>query len=290
MINLFSKIRNYFKYIHYFIGISRVNISMSRCSIASSLRDIDHKTPSSWEFCGFSQNGEDGIIDVLLGKLKNPNKYFIEIGSSDGIENNTAFLAMVKRYSGLWVDSGGKEIERAKNIFGRFCILDYLNLKVEPDNCDVILRNARCANPDVFSLDIDSNDYHVAKSLMELGMRPKIVVVEYNSVFGPKRNVAACYRKDIYKEIGRGEIPSLYWGCSLEGWKKFWGSHGYKFITIESNGVNAFFVDPNEFDVKFLSGIKKDTRFIDNISIRNSHGRTWKEHYNIIKNMPLHDI
>ena len=75
------------------IAMSRVNMSLARAAATSSLRKIDYTNPISWEFSGFSQSGGDGIIDVLIGKLLNPNRYFIEIGSNDGIENNTAWLA-----------------------------------------------------------------------------------------------------------------------------------------------------------------------------------------------------
>jgi len=74
--------------------VNRVNLALTRVAAASALREIDTTNPNSWEFSGFSQNGEDGIIDVLLGKARGCNHYFIEIGSSDGIECNTAFLPL----------------------------------------------------------------------------------------------------------------------------------------------------------------------------------------------------
>jgi hypothetical protein len=42
---------------------------------------------------------------------------------------------------------------------------------------------------------------------------------------------------------------------SISGWKKFFHSHGYHFITVDHNGVNAFFVDPQYFAQDFLNGI-----------------------------------
>ncbi|EQD51583.1 hypothetical protein B1A_13004, partial [mine drainage metagenome] len=49
------------------------------------------------------------------------------------------------------------------------------------------------ADPDVCSLDIDGNDYHIAGALLDAGLRPKIFVVEYNSAFGPQRRVTIAY-------------------------------------------------------------------------------------------------
>src|SRR5882672_476960 len=72
----------------------RVNIALSRAAATSAQRTIDPTNPISWEFCGFSQNQEDGIIDYLCRHLKRSNRYFVEIGSHSGIENNTMWLAV----------------------------------------------------------------------------------------------------------------------------------------------------------------------------------------------------
>ena len=43
----------------------RLCIALSKGSAMMQARDIDLGRPATWEFSGFSQNGEDGIIDVL---------------------------------------------------------------------------------------------------------------------------------------------------------------------------------------------------------------------------------
>jgi len=40
----------------------------------------------------FSQNGEDGIIAEIFRRIGTINRYFVDFGSSDGMENNTVFL------------------------------------------------------------------------------------------------------------------------------------------------------------------------------------------------------
>ena len=68
----------------------RVQICLAKGTASMFDRSIDLTNPISWEFSGFSQNGEDGIIDVLRSQLKAKNRYFIEIGAADGIDNNSA--------------------------------------------------------------------------------------------------------------------------------------------------------------------------------------------------------
>ena len=47
------------------------------------------------EFSNFSQNGEDGIIEFLSSKISNNDKYFVEIGCGNGLENNSTNLVLI---------------------------------------------------------------------------------------------------------------------------------------------------------------------------------------------------
>ena len=87
-------------YLHQMRSFQRINMALSRGAATSALRSIDLSDPDTWEFSGFSQSGEDGIIDVLCRNIKNPNRYFVEIGASDGLENNTTWLALARRWNG----------------------------------------------------------------------------------------------------------------------------------------------------------------------------------------------
>ena len=78
----------------------RIAIALSKGGAMMHARRIDLARPDTWEFSGFSQNGEDGILEVLRRQLLQRNRYFIEIGASDGIENNTAWLALAEKYNG----------------------------------------------------------------------------------------------------------------------------------------------------------------------------------------------
>ena len=45
----------------------------------------------------------------------------------------------------------------------------------------------------------------------------------------------------------------------IGAWKHLFQKHNYKeFISVDSSGVNAFFVDPNCFDPIFLKNLKKN--------------------------------
>jgi hypothetical protein len=81
----------------------------------------------------------------------------------------------------------------------------------------------------------------------------------------------------------------LYYGVSITAWKKLFMNYGYKFVTVDSKGVNAFFVDPQYFDELFLNNIKSHY-FIENESQYLKFGTNYHEQFNIIKSMKFTNI
>lgn len=137
------------------------------------------------------------------------------------------------------------------------------------------------SDPDVFSLDIDGNDYFIAKAIFDAGFRPKIFVVEYNSVFGPEKNMTIEYREDFV--FSDAHTSQLYYGVSIAGWLKFFKLKGYHFVTVDKNGVNAFFVDPAYFDPKFLGAIN-GSGFAENLYQLRKFRLPWHEQFKLISN------
>lgn len=230
-------------------------IALAKGGAMMHARNIDLTQPGTWEFSGFSQNGEDGILDVLRKQLLNSNRYFIEIGSANGIQNNSSWLVVAEQYNGLMIEGNPRLVERASRMVLNHSIgVECLNMFVNSENVQELKALALHADPDVFSLDIDGIDYYIAKANMEGGFRPKIFVVEYNSVYGPERSMTIPYQEDFV--YTKAHSTQLYYGVSIAAWRKFFSHYGYRFVTVDRKGVNAFFVDPASFDVGFLDGVK----------------------------------
>jgi hypothetical protein len=266
----------------------RLAIAFARAAATGTLRQIDPARPATWEFTGFSQNGEDGIIDYLCGRLSNPNRYFVEIGAANGLENNTSWLALGRRYGGLMIDADEAKIAECERTIWRLnWAVEFAALTVNRENAGEIVRRALVPNPDVFSLDIDSVDYYVAEALLALGLRPKIFVVEYNSTFGPERGVTVPYSPTFHRD--RGDRPRHYFGVSVVGLRHLFDRHGYRFVTVDQNGVNAFFADPAEFDPAFVDAIR-GTPFRENIVQRRESRGAWDVQFEQIRHLPLVEI
>lgn len=236
-------------------GRQRMCIALSKGGAMMLSRNINLTQPETWEFSGFSQNGEDGILDLLRRQLLNSNRYFIEIGAANGIENNTAWLVVAEKYNGLLIEGNSVLMERARRMLVRYSIgAECHNMFVTQKNVNSLKSQAFHHDPDVFSLDIDGNDYYIAKAMLDGGFRPKIIVVEYNSVFGPERSMTIEYSDNF--SFKKAHSTQLYYGVSITGWRNFFERYKYRFVTVDRNGVNGFFVDPAVFSANFLDGIQ----------------------------------
>lgn len=233
----------------------RIAIALAKGGTSKLSREIDLRDPLTWEFSGFSQNGEDGIIDVLRRQLATSNRYVVEIGAADGTENNSSWLLLAERFEGLLVEGNPRQSARARRNIARYSIgSECLSMFVTRGSVATILGKIVHRDADVFSLDIDGNDYQIAEKLFEGGFRPRIVSVEYNSAYGPERALASAYSDDFRRSDAHPSM--LYYGASIAAWKSFFVGRGYRFVTVDANGVNAFFVDPLHFDPVFLDGVR----------------------------------
>ena len=282
---MIQKLSNYLNGLR---AMGRMNLAMSRGAATSALRHIDLVRPETWEFSGFSQNGEDGIIDVLTSKIIARNRYFIEIGASDGLENNTSWLALASKYTGLMIEGNP-----AMAAWGKYLIcphnygIEYASMFVNAKTIPQLTSLAIHKDPDVFSLDIDSIDYYIAKTVLEAGFHPKIFIVEYNSAFGPEQSLTVKYRDDfcVVNEYGK----SLYYGCSLAAWRKLFSDFGYRFVTVDVRGINAFFIAPQAFDMSFVDHIV-GTEYLENVSHTREYKMDWSKQFELIRDFEFTQV
>ena len=241
---------------------SRIASGFSRGAAMAALRTVKPDFPLSWEFGAFSQHGEDGILEYLIQNLRTCDKYFLEIAAGDGLENCTAWLALARKWSGVMVEGDQHLAEHCTQVFShRIWNVSVRNCFVNLENIGGILSTLPMKDFDVFSLDIDSIDFHILKAVLDLGYRPKILVLEYNSAFGPNQAVTVPY-KSVFNRWDE-HSSGIYYGASIMAWRILLEPLGYKFVTVDSSGTNAFFVKIDCFEKEFLDGIQS-TGFLNN--------------------------
>ena len=269
--------------------LKKAAVLIGKSSVIRKLVDEDNM--STWEYSVFSQNGEDGILEFLAGKILNPNKFFVEIGASNGLENNSAYFAICKKWCGICIEGNKLASEICKAYLAKvgagYPWVKSMNVFVDSKNINILKNEMLTLTPDVFILDIDGNDYYVLKSILNEGILPKILVVEYNSTFGLKEAITIPYREDFYVD----DIYHLYYGVSIQGWRNMLEEKGYTFLGVESRGVNAFFVRKEEFSTEFIEKVLLNrVDFKDNLydTMRMNMGQ--EDRYKLIKDMEFYHI
>jgi hypothetical protein len=212
----------------------RIDQLVTSHSIANPLLASGHKV--------FSQNDEDGIIQEICNRLRltTPNT-FLEIGVGNGSENNTLNL-LCKNWKGIWL--GGEPLAYTR-LSGR---LSFEPCWITQENVIYIIqkkmKEENYTKFDLLSLDIDGNDWYIAKRILEENIHPTVLVVEYNGTFDAYTEWVMPY------DVKHAWDKSAYFSASLASYQGLLEKHGYFLVACNVTGANAFFVK-NEFKAKF---------------------------------------
>jgi hypothetical protein len=209
-----------------------VNITMQRPLLCNSERKI------------FSQNGEDGILEFIFQQVGFQNRNFLEIGCGDGTECNTAYLSLLRGWSGNLIESKQKSVTFAQKYY-RDLPVNIINTMVTVDNVNSIIRESQGrVDLDLLSIDIDGNDYWIWKAIKMI--EPRVVIIEYNAHLGFDSRVVIEYDENFRWD------GSLYFGASLNAFATLADELGYYLVGCDSCGVNAFFVRKDLYSRKLI--------------------------------------
>jgi hypothetical protein len=192
------------------------------------------------EFSIFSQFGEDGIIQCLVNSIEVENKTFIEFGVEDFSESNCRFLMMKDNWRGFVIDGSERNISQlVKSYYYWKYDLQAICAFVDKDNIEDLLDQSGF-NHDlgILSIDLDGVDYFILSSIARF--KPRILICEFNPIFGPTRKVTVPYDKRFQRF--KHHYSGLYWGASLSALNDVAIELGYGLIGTNSAGHNAFFV------------------------------------------------
>jgi hypothetical protein len=195
------------------------------------------------EFRCFSQNGEDGILLYIFAILGTTNKRVVEIAAGDGIECNSANLIINHGWYGLLFDADADNISRGKDFYSK-CQDTFLapptlvTSWITVENVDgLIASHGFGGDIDLLSLDIDGMDYWVWKAIQCIS--PRVIILEFNPVWGPHRAVSVPYQPDFRIDYDR---RPYYTGASLAAFAKLARERGYRLVGTQRLGFNALFV------------------------------------------------
>jgi hypothetical protein len=194
------------------------------------------------EFKVFSQFGEDGILQYLVGEtaIGRDTEVFVEFGVESYVESNTRFLLQNNNWRGLIIDGSRECMDsvRQRDLYWRHD-LTAVDAWIDRDSINHLIERAGITGDiGILSIDLDGNDYWVWERIDVV--KPVIVVVEWNSVFGERHAVSIPY--DPAFNRATAHYSCLYWGASIRALEFLAERKGYALIGSNTAATNLFFV------------------------------------------------
>lgn len=204
----------------------------------------------------YSQHDEDGIIEEIFRRLGTTDRFFVEFGVGDGLENCTAYC-LLKEWSGAWIDGSAfcyegilKNLDfliQAKRLRAKYSFITAENIE------DLFRELEVPAEFDFLSIDIDRNDYWIWKAISSY--RPRVVAIEYNASF--KKSVACTVP---YSPTAIWDKTN-YFGSSLKALEYLGREKGYTLVGCNYTGVTAFFVRDDLVQDRFLAPFTSENHY-----------------------------
>ena len=193
-------------------------------------------------FRAFSQANDDGILLFLFSLLGTTNKQAVEMCVEQGIECNTANLILNHGWRGLLFDGDDAKLRAGRRFYARHRSTwlwppTLAQAWITADGVNDLVRGHGVEGEiDLLSVDIDGMDYWVWRALTVV--RPRVVVVEYQTAWGPEAAVTVPYDP----QFDRFRQDPDYWGASLAAFVSLGREKGYRLVGCNEFAVNAFFL------------------------------------------------
>lgn len=178
-----------------------------------------------------SEHGEDGIIEKIFDIIGEDSKWCVELGALNGTHGSNVWHLIKERgWSAALLEADQTYFEKLQQEFvgsdRAHCINAFISFEGKQSLDKIFARTPIPRTFDLFSLDIDGNEYHMWDSLIEY--RPRVMVVEFNPSI--PNEVAFIQPRDM----------AVFQGSSLQALVELGKCKGYELIA--ANEANAFFV------------------------------------------------
>ena len=186
---------------------------------------------------GQSQFDEDGILEEIFNRIGTTNKRALEIGAGDGLENNTIYL-LQQGWECCWVEAMRDRVAFIKDKFKDADTLTLVHKVVQPKDVNKLAPQEwrDDGEIDLWTLDIDGNDYWVFKEFDPTQLHPRVIMLEYNAKWKPPMEWAKAY--DPNHQFDKSD----YMGASLQSLTRLANEKGYALVGCGITGANAYFV------------------------------------------------
>ena len=146
---------------------------------------------------------------------------------------------IIRKFNGVLIDGNRRDTEIAKKLMPKN--IEIINKYLTLENIDFIDKIQRkFGKIGILSIDVDGNDYHFLERILTIGVKPDLIIIEYNASFGRQAITTP------YKEMfDRHKIHESGWyhGASLKALTILSEKYGYALLQVTQSGLNAFYID-----------------------------------------------
>lgn len=232
---LITKVRNRF-YPSTQIGQRQLYLHYRQCLENNSLPKLNETG-----YRVFSQFEEDGKLLFLFSLIRMTHKTFVEIGSDDGVNSNSANLYFNFGWHGAFIDGNEKALKRGRKFFSKyphswFYQPKFIHGMVKRENVNELIKSSGLSGEiGLLSIDIDGNDYWVWDAIDTIN--PQVVIIETHSEFYLEDIVVPYDPNYVYP----GKHP-VYHGASPKAMNRLAEKKGYRLVGANDYGYNLIFL------------------------------------------------
>lgn len=193
----------------------------------------------------YSEFEEDGILLYLLAAIGMKTRRVVEIGCGTGNINMSSNLILNHGYKGYLFDGSPSNIKTANDFYQskRDCHLIQPELRqswITRENVNQILTDAGATGEvDVFSLDIDGNDWHIWEAIEVI--QPRLCIFETNDIIPGELSLTIPYVPHFdFSSLPTGQQD--FRSVSLLAMSRLSKHKGYRLIGAHRHGFNVVFM------------------------------------------------
>jgi hypothetical protein len=248
---------------------------------------VPYNNISDAGFRVYSQFEEDGIILYILSIIGFKTKRVVEMCCGSGDECMATNLILNHGFDGYLFDGDQANISTANRFFRSkkdcFAYPPVLtNVWITAENVNDLLTRSGCAGEiDLFSLDMDGNDYWIWNAVEAIN--PRLLVLETHNGIPSDKNLTIEYKADFDSSWNKIGAEREYRGASLLAMQRLCKRRGYRMIGAHRHGCNVFFLREDE-GVRFFPEVGIDE--IHNNFSSQWHQRDWP----LVKDMPWKEV
>ena len=185
----------------------------------------------------YSQNGEDGVIAVILERIGIKMGWCCELGAWDGIHLSNCRHLIEQGWFALMIEGNPVRFENLVSNYAKNPSVTCLNryIDTEKNSLSTIFDANGIRHLDFLSIDVDGLDYEIFEAL---DFRPKVICIEVNAAHNPGSEAR------ISRDIAKNNI-----GQSLQTFVEIGEKKGYSLVCYTGN---AFFVRDDLIEMSSL--------------------------------------